>query len=71
MHALPCTHADMHASRTLAGLSTQLDSSTEDGRQKPKIEVVLVKAPTFDAVVEQQAKEQAAKQAAALPAETA
>ena len=41
-----------------------LDASTEDGRQKPKMEIILVKAPNFDAVVEQQAKEAAAKGAA-------
>ena len=48
-----------------AELSTSLDSSTEDGRQKPKMEVLLGKAPNFDAVVERQAKEQAAAKGAA------
>ena len=50
-----------------AELSTQLETSTEDGRQKPKLEIVMVKAPTFQTVVDQQAKEQAAKQAALAP----
>jgi hypothetical protein len=40
-----------------------LDSTTEDGRQKPKLEIMLGKSPMFDQVVEQQAKEQAAKEA--------
>lgn len=58
-------YAYMHPTCFPAELSTSLDSSTEDGRQKPKMEIVMVPAPTYQSVVDQQAKEQAAKQAAA------
>ncbi|GAX80818.1 hypothetical protein CEUSTIGMA_g8253.t1 [Chlamydomonas eustigma] len=50
-------------------ITTSLDSSTEDGRQKPKLEILLVKASTFEQVAEQQARDLANKQVAA--AETA
>lgn len=44
-----------------AEISTMLDSATEDGRQKPKLEILMGKSAQFDQAVERLAKEQAEK----------
>ncbi len=52
---------------TLAELHTELDFSTEDGKPKPKMEIVLVKSPQFDVIIAAQAREAKEKEEPACP----
>lgn len=46
-------------------MSTMLDSTTEDGKPKPKMEFLLTKSPQFDELMAKEQAEKAEKQAKA------